>query len=89
MFAISALAHPDLSIILVFLPMFPIAIGTAFPALVAVDAVGVLCGWTTLGHLTHLTGAAVGVSAYHYGAMVWYKGQCTFRSKQTAPISTK
>jgi rhomboid-like protein len=79
--AISAFAHPQHSVALIFLPMVPIPIGLGFPAIVCVDAIGILRGWQRLGHLTHLTGAAVGYGAYKYGASAWYWGQSMLRGK--------
>lgn len=77
--AITAIAHPNISIALIFLPMLPFQIGWGFPALVAVDAFGVLRGWSRFGHLTHVTGAAVGLGAYQYGPSAWYWAQYVLR----------
>jgi len=77
--AINALAFPDTQIALIFLPMFPIAIGYGFPVLALVDAIGVVRGWQRFGHLAHLSGAAMGVAAYQYGPATWYWGQRILR----------
>jgi rhomboid-like protein len=75
----SALAYPDKSIVLIFLPMLPFSIGYGVCGLCLVDAIGVIRGWHQFGHLTHLTGAAAGVGAYFYGPAAWYWGQYALR----------
>ena len=41
----TALAYPDASVSLIFLPMVPIPIGVGMGAMVLVDALGVIRGW--------------------------------------------
>ncbi|KAF2436216.1 hypothetical protein EJ08DRAFT_579224 [Tothia fuscella] len=60
MLVVSAMAYPKMAVSLIFLPMVPISIGYAVPGMCLVDAVGILRGWHSFGHLTHLTGAGVG-----------------------------
>ena len=77
--AVTALSRPDMEIVLIFLPMVPIAIGYGFAGMVALDAVGVMRGWQTFGHTCHLTGSALGVGAHFYGAEAWYRAQRLLR----------
>jgi rhomboid-like protein len=43
--AITALGWPHTTVTLIFLPFFPISIGTAFGGLVALDLFGLIRGW--------------------------------------------
>lgn len=77
--AVSALSHPEIEVSIIFLPFLPFKLGYGFPAICAIDAVGVLRGWRRFGHLVHLTGAAAGAGAFAYGPAVWYWGQSALR----------
>ena len=61
--AISALAFPEAEVSLIFLPFLSFSIRTGVGAMVALDVLGVVRGWRMLGHMAHLTGAAVGGAA--------------------------
>jgi rhomboid-like protein len=87
--AVCAFAHPEHSVSLIFLPMVPIPIGWGFSGIVCMDAIGVIRGWHNFGHLTHLTGAAAGVSAYYCGAAAWYWGQAILRANVGPPATGK
>lgn len=76
---VDAIANPDSQIALIFFPFIPISIGYGITGMLALDTIGVLRGWHTFDHLCHLSGAAIGVGAYHYGPAVWYKAQSLLR----------
>ncbi|GAA5968824.1 hypothetical protein JCM11641_000746 [Rhodosporidiobolus odoratus] len=65
--AMTALAFPETSVSLIFLPFFPIPIGAATASMVALDAVGLLRGWRMFDHAAHLAGAG-------FGGLWWWKG---------------
>lgn len=67
----TALAYPDASVSLIFLPMIPIPIGMGMGAMVLVDLLGVIRGWKMFDHVAHLGGAAFGVLYYAYGKEFW------------------
>ncbi|POY71850.1 hypothetical protein BMF94_5211 [Rhodotorula taiwanensis] len=64
---LTALSFPSTSVSLIFLPFFPIPIGVAASALVAVDIVGLLRGWRMFDHAAHLAGAAMGAAWFAGG----------------------
>lgn len=64
---LTALSFPSTSVSLIFLPFFPIPIGVATSALVAVDIVGLLRGWRMFDHAAHLAGAAMGAAWFAGG----------------------
>lgn len=72
---VEAIHNPDHQIAIIFLPFIPFSIGYGVTGMIALDTIGVLRGWSTFGHLCHLSGAAIGASAYHHGPYVWYKAQ--------------
>ncbi|GAA5877706.1 hypothetical protein JCM3774_006650 [Rhodotorula dairenensis] len=65
--SLTALSFPSTSVSLIFLPFFPIPIGLATSALVAVDLIGLFRGWRMFDHAAHLAGAAVGAGWYLAG----------------------
>ncbi|GAA5849720.1 hypothetical protein JCM8547_000542 [Rhodosporidiobolus lusitaniae] len=69
--AMTALAFPETSVSLIFLPFFPIPIGAATGAMVAMDLTGLIAGWRMFDHAAHLAGAAA-------GALYWWKGHELF-----------
>lgn len=76
---VDAIANPEFQIVFIFLPLIPFSIGYGVTGMLALDTIGVLRGWHTFDHLCHLSGAAIGVGAYHYGPAVWYKAQSLLR----------
>ncbi|EGN95310.1 hypothetical protein SERLA73DRAFT_77333 [Serpula lacrymans var. lacrymans S7.3] len=68
---LSALAFPDASISLIFLPFFAIPIQSGVGAIIALDAIGILRGWKMFDHYAHLSGATFGVLYYLYGPQWW------------------
>lgn len=76
---LTALAYPSTSVSLIFLPFFPLPIGAATGALVALDVVGLVRGWRMFDHAAHLAGAAAGAGYWAFGhdaferlrAMMW------------------
>ncbi|GAA6027718.1 hypothetical protein JCM8097_007998 [Rhodosporidiobolus ruineniae] len=70
--ALTALAFPETSVSLIFLPFFPIPIGAATATLVAVDLVGLIRGWRMFDHAAHLAGAVSGAAWYAYGH-AWFE----------------
>ncbi|KDN42785.1 hypothetical protein RSAG8_06539, partial [Rhizoctonia solani AG-8 WAC10335] len=67
----SALAFPDASVSLIFLPFVSLPIGAGVGGMVCLDIIGVIRGWRTFDHWAHLGGAAFGVAYYRYGADFW------------------
>ncbi|GAA5956323.1 hypothetical protein JCM8115_001687 [Rhodotorula mucilaginosa] len=65
--SLTALSFPSTSVSLIFLPFFPIPIGLATSALVAVDVIGLVRGWRMFDHAAHLAGAAMGAGWYLAG----------------------
>eukprot|EP00051_Salpingoeca_urceolata_P029099 m.488915 g.488915 ORF g.488915 m.488915 type:complete len:331 (-) comp26224_c0_seq1:36-1028(-) len=57
----TAMLYPDMKVALVFLPQIPFSAQEALGCLVAFDIVGVVFGWTMLGHAAHLGGTLFGV----------------------------
>lgn len=76
---VEAMAHPDQQIALIFLPFVGIPIIYGVSGMITLDTVGVLRGWRSFDHLCHLSGAAIGAGAFHYGPAVWYKAQSWLR----------
>nr|CAG8512339.1 7358_t:CDS:2 [Entrophospora candida]CAG8628678.1 1761_t:CDS:2 [Entrophospora candida] len=58
--SVCAIKKPDLSVVLIFLPIFPIKLGYAFPAMLAFDVYGIVSGMTIFDHYAHLAGALFG-----------------------------
>ncbi|TKA55194.1 hypothetical protein B0A53_02164 [Rhodotorula sp. CCFEE 5036] len=69
--SLTALSFPSTSVSLIFLPFFPIPIGLATSALVAVDVIGLVRGWRMFDHAAHLAGAAMGAGWYFAGHAVF------------------
>jgi len=67
----TALAYPDASVSLIFVPMVPIPIGVGMAGMVAVDMLGVIRGWKMFDHVAHLGGALFGVLYYWRGKEFW------------------
>ncbi|GBE86152.1 Uncharacterized protein SCP_0900290 [Sparassis crispa] len=68
---VTALAFPNNSVALIFLPglHFPILWGVG--GMVVMDVMGVLRGWALFDHYAHLGGAAFGALYFMYGPSVW------------------
>ncbi|KAJ2550141.1 hypothetical protein EV175_004178 [Coemansia sp. RSA 1933] len=47
------LMFPDIQLSFIFLSAFPTSISTLFPALMAVDFIGIICGWKAINHVSH------------------------------------
>ncbi|CEP12631.1 hypothetical protein [Parasitella parasitica] len=70
--ASTAVMHPNSSISLIFLPMIPIKLGYALPALMSFDLAGVVLKWRMFDHYAHLAGASLGLAyTYHGERHVW------------------
>ncbi|BGP15781.1 hypothetical protein JCM10213_005737 [Rhodosporidiobolus nylandii] len=69
--SLTALAFPETSVSLIFLPFFPIPIGGAVATMIAVDFIGLVRGWRMFDHAAHLAGAGA-------GALWWWKGHEVF-----------
>ncbi|GAB1518256.1 hypothetical protein RhiTH_001315 [Rhizoctonia solani] len=67
----SALAYPDASVSLIFLPFVSLPIGAGVGGMVCLDIIGIIRGWRTFDHWAHLAGASFGVVYYRYGADFW------------------
>ncbi|KAG1169532.1 hypothetical protein G6F70_008316 [Rhizopus microsporus] len=65
--ASTAILHPNSSISLIFLPMIPIKLGYALPALMSFDLAGILLRWKMFDHFAHLAGAGLGIGYTYYG----------------------
>ncbi|KAI0709663.1 hypothetical protein C8T65DRAFT_808032 [Cerioporus squamosus] len=72
LFALTALGFPDAEASLIVAPWYSFNIQTGFVALVAIDVLGVVRGWTSFGHFVHLGGALFGVFWFKYGTEIWY-----------------
>ncbi|SCV67561.1 BQ2448_5172 [Microbotryum intermedium] len=66
-FVVTALAFPQASVALIFLPFVPVPIGSACCAMLAVDILGVIRGWQMFDHVAHLGGAFFGLLYYVKG----------------------
>jgi len=56
----STVHFPHAHVSLIFLPMIPFEIQHVFPALVALDGMGILLRWRLFDHVAHASGAAFG-----------------------------
>ena len=74
-------ARPNMEISLIFLPMFSFPAIQALGALVAFDCVGLVLGWSALGHSAHLTGVALGAGFYFGGLDVMRRYEREVRLK--------
>ncbi|KAI8073899.1 hypothetical protein BC940DRAFT_231336 [Gongronella butleri] len=63
----TAYLQPNASIALVFLPMVPIKLGYALPAMMGFDVAGILLKWKMFDHFAHLAGACIGLGYLAYG----------------------
>ena len=70
-FATTALMYPHERASLIFLPMFPIEMGTLLKCTVGLDVAGALLGWRLLDHFGHLGGAAFGIWYTLHGHKYW------------------
>lgn len=68
---VTALAVPDTSIQLLFLPFLAAPIRWGAAGLIAMDTVGILRGWQVLDHYGHLSGAAFGAAYFYGGPYLW------------------
>ncbi|KAM0748346.1 rhomboid-domain-containing protein [Meredithblackwellia eburnea MCA 4105] len=66
-FAVAAMAFPQASVTLIFLPFIPIPIGAGFAGMVALDLTGLIRGWQVFDHAAHLGGAAAGLAYFKWG----------------------
>ncbi|KAG2213948.1 hypothetical protein INT47_001217 [Mucor saturninus] len=70
--ASTAVLHPNSSISLIFLPMIPIKLGYALPAIMGFDLAGIVFKWRMFDHFAHLAGASLGMGYIYYGEQhVW------------------
>jgi rhomboid-like protein len=68
---ITALAFPDTSVSLIFLPGLHAPIQYGVGGLVCLDVIGILRGWRMFDHYAHLAGAGFGALYWHYGPDLW------------------
>ncbi|GAA5982146.1 hypothetical protein JCM10908_004758 [Rhodotorula pacifica] len=87
--SLTALSFPSTSVSLIFLPFFPIPIGLATSALVAVDLIGLLRGWRMFDHAAHLAGAASGAAWYLAGHAVFERVRSWMWDGQKKQIEDK
>ncbi|SGY16886.1 BQ5605_C012g07019 [Microbotryum silenes-dioicae] len=66
-FVVTALAFPQASVALIFMPFVQVPIGSACCAMLVVDALGVIRGWQIFDHVAHLGGAFFGLLYYVKG----------------------
>ena len=60
-------AHfPELKVSLIFLPIHSVPISQALPAMMGIDALGLLLGWKVFDHAAHLGGSLFGYSLYPF-----------------------
>ncbi|XP_077371216.1 presenilin-associated rhomboid-like protein A, mitochondrial isoform X3 [Festucalex cinctus] len=65
---------PEAKLSIIFLPMVTFTMGTVLKVVVATDAAGLLLGWRTFDHASHLGGALFGVWYGAYGhQLIWSK----------------
>ncbi|KAG2229506.1 hypothetical protein INT48_004340, partial [Thamnidium elegans] len=70
--ASTAVLHPNSSISLIFLPMIPIKLGYALPAIMGFDLAGIVFKWRMFDHFAHLAGASIGMGYMYYGEQhIW------------------
>ncbi|KAI9345410.1 hypothetical protein BD770DRAFT_397006 [Pilaira anomala] len=70
--ASTAILHPNSSISLIFLPMIPIKLGYALPAIMSFDLAGIVFKWRMFDHFAHLAGASIGMGYMYYGEQhIW------------------
>jgi len=72
-YVMTALAFPDMEAFIIFLPWILLPIRPLIMGIVALDAVGILRGWSILNHWAHLAGAAFGAWYYYFGPDLWVK----------------
>ncbi|KAL9559419.1 hypothetical protein MBANPS3_000434 [Mucor bainieri] len=63
----TAYLYPDAVAFVAFLPWIPFKITYAVPALLTLDAAGILMRWRMFDHFAHLGGAALGVAYMQFG----------------------
>ena len=66
-------AHfPELKVSLIFLPIHSVPINLALPAMMGVDALGMLMNWKMFDHCAHLAGSLFGYTFYSFSQnYVW------------------
>ncbi|ORX52388.1 rhomboid-domain-containing protein [Hesseltinella vesiculosa] len=68
----TAYLQPNASVSLIFLPMVPIKLGYALPAMMGFDLAGILLKWKMFDHFAHLAGASIGLGYMAYGPQyIW------------------
>lgn len=68
--------HPDLPIVIIFLPMFPFAASSALKLMASFDIAGLIFHWKFLDHAAHLGGVAIGILWQKWGNLyIWRKRQ--------------
>jgi len=68
---LSALALPQASVSLIFLPWFQLPIAVGVGGIITLDIIGALRGWSVFDHWAHLGGAGFGVLYFYYGPQAW------------------
>jgi rhomboid-like protein len=82
---LTALAAPDTSVQLLFLPFLSLPIRWGAAGLVAMDTVGILRGWRVLDHYGHLSGAAFGGAYFFGGPYLWARTGRVFAPENPPP----
>ena len=85
-FVLTALAMPDTSIQLVFLPFLAAPIKWGAIGLLTMDTVGIVRGWKILDHYAHLSGAAFGGAYFFGGPYLWARTGRISSSKESSSI---
>ena len=79
---LTALAMPETSIQLFFLPFLAAPIRWGAAGLMAMDTIGIVRGWRVLDHYGHLSGAAFGGAYFFGGPYLWARtGQFSYFKK--------
>ena len=74
-FSYTTMVSPNTQVGIIFIPIpFPIVYGLI--GLVCFDVVGLVRGWTNLGHAAHLTGVSFGI-LYYYVIQNFYQQHFT------------
>ena len=83
---LTALAMPDVSIQLFFLPFLAAPIRWGAAGLMTMDTVGILRGWKMLDHYGHLSGAAFGGAYFFGGPYLWARTGQLVSSKTSSSL---
>lgn len=68
--------YPDLKVSLIFLPIHSLPISQALPAMMGIDALGMIFDWKIFDHAAHLGGALFGYLFYPVSQDKIWKNRC-------------